>query len=462
VAQRFSAAISGLFSVAALAAEVGSRRRMPNANIPAHNRQRGIIILLVAVVLLFVVGAMAALSIDVVTFYTARSEAQLAADAAALAGARVLANSGFTSTSAIPSAAAEALATNVANQIATSSKVAGRTLNLSEIKVSYPNVGAAAFATNPHITVAVTRTDIPTFFARIWGRTAVTVQASATAEAYNPSGVNALDLGVPVFPVAPTCVKPWILPNMSPTDPSGNTPIIDRTTGAILTPLIGQDISAVLLMPVCSPNCNNPNWWTTPSLSSPSPWKFYPGAQPSFPAPTSGLPSCADSFNAYQQSVAGCVERPIVCGSTVEIDTSPHSGLRNQTDNAVNCLTNNTNNEGDSVDMTSFPPSGPYRFLTGNDNPLVQAGSIPAATDVMVSDSLVTVLIFDNGVPLTSSPTVIGFVQLFLNQNGYQASGQGISTQSINIAGCGTGVPAVQPILGNGASPVPVRLITPP
>ncbi len=47
--------------------------------------------------MLFVVGAMAALSIDVVTLYTARSEAQLVADAAALAGARVLANSGVTS-----------------------------------------------------------------------------------------------------------------------------------------------------------------------------------------------------------------------------------------------------------------------------------------------------------------------------------------------------------------------------
>ena len=40
--------------------------------------------------MLVVIGAMMALSIDVVTFYTARSEAQLAADASALAAARVL------------------------------------------------------------------------------------------------------------------------------------------------------------------------------------------------------------------------------------------------------------------------------------------------------------------------------------------------------------------------------------
>src|ERR1700691_6685325 len=62
-----------------------------------RQHEEGVVIILVAIFLLFVVGAMAALSIDVVTFYNARSEAQLAADSAALAGARVLANSGATS-----------------------------------------------------------------------------------------------------------------------------------------------------------------------------------------------------------------------------------------------------------------------------------------------------------------------------------------------------------------------------
>ena len=56
--------------------------------ISGRKGERGVVILLVAVFLLFVVGAMAALAIDVVTFYTARSEAQLAADGAALAAAR--------------------------------------------------------------------------------------------------------------------------------------------------------------------------------------------------------------------------------------------------------------------------------------------------------------------------------------------------------------------------------------
>jgi hypothetical protein len=48
-------------------------------NRPPRNHEQGLIITLVAVFMLFVIGAMAALSVDVVTLYTARSEAQLAA-----------------------------------------------------------------------------------------------------------------------------------------------------------------------------------------------------------------------------------------------------------------------------------------------------------------------------------------------------------------------------------------------
>ena len=78
--------------------------------------------------------------------------------------------------------------------------------------------------------VRVSRADLPTFFARIWGRTQITVSASATAEAYNPSGhVNITTGSAP--PVAPSCVKPWLLPNLDPI-PAGD-PIFDPVTGAI-------------------------------------------------------------------------------------------------------------------------------------------------------------------------------------------------------------------------------------
>lgn len=440
-------------------------------------REQGIVILLVAVVLLFVVGAMAALSIDVVTFYTARSEAQLAADSAALAGARVLANSGMTSDPNAGSdglmTSSEALATTIAKELAMRNKVGERTLFPgSEITVNF-NDTDPSFVTNPRITVQTQRTDLPTFFARIWGRATVTVRATATAEAYNPSGVNALSLGVPVYPVAIACVKPWVLPNMSPNDPSGATPIIDRRTGTIMdTTLLDKDLTTTvpaLLRPLCvGGNC------LISTLGPPQPWRFYPGAQSSFPAPPD-IPSCSGGNNDYQNSIVGCVQTPIACNSLVSrpIDLeSTHGNLGNDTYDAVNCLTNTSNdpNAGDRIDPASGPHLNlPFQFLTGADNPLVKASAISPNTDVMVSNSIVTVPIYDDG-NLTNSPgtsvPIVGFVQLFLNADGNAApktigGKTGILTWIINIAGCGTGATGNPDVLGNGASPVAVRLISP-
>jgi hypothetical protein len=93
----------------------------------------------------------------------------------------------------------------------------------------------------------------------------------------------------------------------------------------------------------------------------------------------------------------------------------------------------------------------------------------------MVSDSLVTVPVIAVGAgpPYSAPPNpvaIIGFVQLFLNPGGFKAplllppppgTGGTIKTTVINMAGCGTNA-AGTPILGNGASPVAVRLISPP
>ena len=143
--------------------------RRGNRNISGRNNEQGVIILLVAVFMLFVVGAMAALAIDVVTLYTARSEAQLAADSGALAGARVLANSGMTSdpTGGL-TANAEINAAAVATQVATHNLVGGaRLVNAQVPPPTFTNDAAPPY--NPRITVQIQVSTLPTFFARIWG-----------------------------------------------------------------------------------------------------------------------------------------------------------------------------------------------------------------------------------------------------------------------------------------------------
>ncbi len=426
-------------------------------------------ILLVAVFMLFVVGAMAALAIDVVTLYGARSEAQLAADSAALAGARVLANSGMTSdTTGGLAPAAEALATTVAKQVATSNDVGGRNLKPTEVNVSF-NDTAPSFATNPHVTVQVQRTDVPTFFARIWGSTQVTVGASATAEAYNPSPPPAFATpggGGP--PVAPICVKPWLLPNIDPTQTNPSNPIFNPS-GAISNPgLVGQSWPNATNLKGLYAGCGDCSF-SGGGITAPAPGAYYPGDPTYFPAPTQALPACSAGFiKPYQLAVAGCVQQPISCGSTalVNIDVGAYGPTRDlDTVDAVKCLIHyNAPGDSDSIDLTATPVP-PFEFLGGNLNPV--AGAV--GTDVLVSDSLVTIPVINYPPGTPFNPVqVIGFLQVFLNP---QTGGAlppplpgppQIPATIINMAGCGYSVTTAQPILGNGSSPVPVRLISPP
>jgi hypothetical protein len=78
----------------------------------------------------------------------------------------------------------------------------------------------------------------------------------------------------------------------------------------------------------------------------------------------------------------------------------------------VNCLTHTENDQGDQIAV--FPPNKSFQFLAGADNPVAEA----AGKNVLVSDSLVTVPVFDGGISATNSAQIIGFVQLFMNWDG--------------------------------------------
>jgi Flp pilus assembly protein TadG len=445
-------------------------------NISKRKDEQGVIITLVAIFMLGVVGAMAALSIDVVTIYTARSEAQLAADAAALAGARVLANSGMTSSSTVTLGDnAVPLAIAVATQVAASSLVGGRNLIPGaspcvagqEICVNIPT-GGADFIPNPQVSVKVQRTDLPTFFARIWGSKQVTVAASATAEVYNPSKLA----GTTPLPVETSCVKPWLLPNTSPAAGglifAANGGIADATLLGWQTPAGGAG------NPKLRADCGA---GTCAAGPSPIVWRYYPGTTDpttgDFPAPPASSCNGCAGFSSFQLSIAGCEQKPVKCNQTVTIDTVT-ANQDTETGVAVNTLIHSTSNGGDSVDsLVSTPPTGnaPFEFLAGTENPVVLSGAETSGTATMVSDSLVTVPVIET-TPWPPTTTVfpavqiIGFVQLFLSPTGIPVPGSGrIHTQVINLVGCGTpatGGATGQPTLGNGASPVAVRLITPP
>jgi uncharacterized membrane protein len=208
--------------------------------------ERGITMVLVALAMVAIIG-MAALSIDIITLYLAREEAQRSADAAALvAAARVLSLSGVTgdpsntqgSLPAPPWPSACALATQLATAVANQNVVAGNASATVTVSFLYNGTtiddctaGNGSFGINPQVKVQITRPGLPGFFSRIWSRGTNSVSATATAEAFNPSNSGTIAPNG-IVAVNPQCVKPWIIPNEDPGN--GNNPFVNLSDGSIV------------------------------------------------------------------------------------------------------------------------------------------------------------------------------------------------------------------------------------
>ena len=165
--------------------------------------ERGQTLVITAMGMVAVLG-MTVLAIDIVALYVAKDQVQATADAAALAGAQALANSGTTSApSTVPLSTVCNGATGQADlwaqAVVAHSPIAGG-LATATTSCSAPT------DTNPRIQVTVTRTGLPRFFARTGG--GLSASAVATAEAYNPS----TDLN-PGPPIQIQGVKPWLIFN---------------------------------------------------------------------------------------------------------------------------------------------------------------------------------------------------------------------------------------------------------
>lgn len=161
-------------------------------------RERGAAMVLVALVMVVLLGAVA-LAIDVGVLYTAKAQCQNAADAGALAcGGYMLTldNLNPGAVNKIRAKGAEYANYNkvLSNQVAITSAHVTVDLNLKRCRVCVPRTQATG---NP----------VPTFFAKVWGRQWVDVSACAAAEIANAQTSN--------------CIKPWALPDAF-VDANGN------------------------------------------------------------------------------------------------------------------------------------------------------------------------------------------------------------------------------------------------
>jgi hypothetical protein len=437
----------------------------------AHRKnERGITIVLVAISLLALLG-MAALAIDISTLYMAHGEAQRAADAAALGGARMFASSGYTSASSsltasdicqTSAAGAAAAANRQAEAVAAQNLIAGQPAAVQQITCN-------TTAANPQIAVTVQRTALPTFFGRVWGGVANSVTATAVAEAYNPSGSDA--------PIQVRGVKPWLIPNCDP-DPANPGPsdcgagsglFIDPADGSVKNngSFVGEKLT---LTHVASPGLPT-------ATAAPRGLDYYrvnvPINPPAPVCPSTSAVSCGQvGNNDYHDNIACSSTFQFSCGQTIgagqAVTVQTGGGLGPRTNEGTQCLIH-ASNQGLTLGQDVLTPSGgkaPVTIVGGDNNP---NPALQGVTNVSRSDSIVTVPIYHRvgSADLcpggcTQTATIVGFLQLGITQNvpnGFPPTGNGkIEAVIMNVAGCnpGAGNPVVS---GGGLSPIPVRLI---
>ncbi len=426
-----------------------------------------LVIMAFAIVVLL---AMAGLAIDLASLYVARSEAQRASDAAALAGAQSFVTSGYTS-GLISAAQAQTIATQKAIDVGTQNRIGDQAPSIlaADVTFSFPCPGASAGAIDPCITVTAQRSTargnpMPTFFMKIFGVSTADVSASATAEAFNPSGSD--------VPVGTKCLKPWLMPNcdtshLSPANP--NCPFaagyfVDPSTNTIVHP--GPVSTGGVIGQLFTIKPGDPS-------AAAAPGQFYPVFLPPGSV-ASQCPSCATggagggvpSGSLYRQNIECCNQSTIVCGAQT---VTPITGnMVGPTRQGVDCLIHQGNGgTGQDILDTSTTP---FQITAGANNPF-----FPAGTVITSSDSIVTAPIYDGSAlssgmgGSTTSVQIVGFMQLFVKDE--LANNQGeVEVYIMNIAACGGaagggpggsggGSGSGGAVVSGSGSPVPVRLI---
>ncbi len=409
---------------------MGSRKR---AKMQRHGERGATLYMVVA--FLFILIGIGALAVDLASMFVARSQAQRAADSAALAGAKVFVESGCVTSGDCTSQ--ETTATARATQAALQNYVEGQAVTVQSVSFTQT-------ARNPQITVQVQSANLRMYFAGAVGITSSpNVAATATAEAYNPSGAA----GGPTFCTG--CVRPWLIPNC------------DALSTYTLPPstLCGGQASLLDLSnnySVSKPSC-------TPTgvigaqidirLATQS--ALYGAVDVDSPA----LGNPAD----YQQAITTCFTGQATCGVQTFTPLPPIGSTNLATiagvETILHIATTGMNSQ-DTIDTTVCPP----QIHAGALNPLVTQRVVNVNDVIATSDSIVTAYIWDGqaGTQLRagSQPVnIVGFAQIFVTQVDANGDVEGVI---LGVAGCGSaGGGACNSSAIQGATMLPVRLITP-
>jgi Flp pilus assembly protein TadG len=367
--------------------------------------ERGVTLVMVALFIV-VLFAMAALAIDLGVLYTARTSAQHAADAAALAAAYTFLD---------PTASEPTAAQNAAISVAAANSIMGQPVAISASNV---NVDTS----NRRVTVTVSRlggNGIATFFAKVIGINSADVQTVATAEASNVA-------------TGTYCLKPFYIPNTAlSTDPNAcaDKQVIFDQSGAVTS---WSKAQAGLPMPYgiwINPS-NSPGWYPA------SQWGVLDLGGQGTPGQTvdCNITSC---LNACSSAA------PPVCGSAQPVFTGAKTG---QIAQGINNLITDSGSQPPDV-MQSV---GNY---SGNVN----------------SPSLITVAVWDNcnspiNPGINNQVVIVGYASVFVDPTGSNplkvTGGGSVAANYISAAQCGSGGAGAG--AGFGPMALPVRLVQTP
>jgi hypothetical protein len=424
--------------------------------------ERGATLIMVALSLAVLLG-ISALAIDLAAFYVARNEAQRAADAAALAGAKVFVETSCISLGTCSNSTLQGQATQRAETVGAQNTVFGQAANIQNSDVTFP----PAPPQNPLITVTVQRTTargnaVPTFFAKILGKRTVDISAVATAEAYNPSGTSS----PPTF--CTSCVRPWYVPNC---DPNSTSPVNSKCAPASN----GNNTPAYFIDP------NNKNAIANAKcVTQGGPIGEY------FPIKVNTVPSqygavdFGGGANGYRTAIQTCNTGQFTCGDTFfPVKTGNMVGPTKQgVETLLNISGTGLNKGQDTIDTSVCP----VQIHAGSQNPLVLNAGLPVGSVIPMeaSSSVVTVIVYDGtqlspGKGFNTAIPIVGFMQVFLTQVSDGSKGQLCGNTQLadsdacgvvlNIVGCGTtggNCTGTGTVSGGGGSLIPIRLVRNP
>jgi hypothetical protein len=407
-----------------------------------NNRERGSSLAIVGVSMIALLGMMG-LGIDLVAFYLGKSEAQRAADAAALAGAQEFVASGFISGS-VTQATVQSMATTQAVAVGQKNLVGGSAPSIPTGNVTFDFTHPG----NPLITVQVGAT-LPTYFMRIFGVTTANIAATATAEAYNPAGSAAVG---PTLCVS--CLRPFLVPNCDPNPKYLTTLPVTSANANVNCPLSGGKAQDYYLDPNNNYGVKHPKVYPNGVIGDP--WQLHSGAAPSQWYSIAFLGS--QSKSAWQANIQSCNTDAIVCGTVLQTLNGKSVGPADHgIDTLIHATANGLGNGQDTINTSGG--TSPFPMFAGSNNPLVLGGIISSGSQVAQSDSLVTVPVYDSvavgSTPCTQLPSancppqplnsgtnqvkVVGYLQMFIQDANHQGNDDLIDAIVTNVMSCGAG-----------------------